>query len=203
MNDIIKNSGTNQTIIRKNNHHFIRETKWDADYDGKIANISMDENNNGIHREYKMRLNNDDLANMLNMKSVNTPLHKRLEMDFNLKNKPQFNIEDISFQKGLNLASKPEPTLREPTLREPTLNLASNPISKGLYLASPRPNEEFVISGPSSFKRIDNLSNRKHRRPKSHVSHKVHRIFNSKKSSSSKPMTRKIYSKTTSRKSNR
>ena len=60
MQDIyIKNSGITKTLIHSNNNNKneINEIKWDADYDGNVANISLDFNNNGmIH--YDMKFDN-------------------------------------------------------------------------------------------------------------------------------------------------
>ena len=118
LNTFIKNQGSNQTLIRKNNKHYLSQTKWSTDYDGDVANIVIDENDNGVHRQYQYALDNDDLANMLNMESVNMPIDQRLEMDFNNNNdmKP-YNIQ-----------------------------LIPGPDVTNQYIASPAPNEEFVFA---------------------------------------------------------
>ena len=82
LNTFIKNRGTTKTIIHNNNDNNINEIKWDADYDGDVANISMDLTNNGNVNHYNVKLDNDDLANILNINSVKMPIHKRLEKDF-------------------------------------------------------------------------------------------------------------------------
>lgn len=82
LNTYIKNRGITQTIIQDNGNSHINELNWNADYDGDIAKISLDSNTNGNKEHYVLKLNNEDLANMLNAPSVNTPIHKRLEMDF-------------------------------------------------------------------------------------------------------------------------
>jgi hypothetical protein len=78
----IKNKGITKTIFHDHNKTGVNEINWDADYDGKVANISVDLNTNGHHKHYDMKLNNSDLANILNVPSVNVPLHKRLQKDF-------------------------------------------------------------------------------------------------------------------------
>ena len=78
----IKNRGTTKTIIHKNNHNTVNETKWDADYDGSIANVSLDLSKNGRNKHLDFKLSNNDLANMLSIPSVRKPIHKRLKMDF-------------------------------------------------------------------------------------------------------------------------
>jgi hypothetical protein len=42
----IKNRGSTKTIIHYNNRNKVSLIKWDADYDGNEANISLDLNNN-------------------------------------------------------------------------------------------------------------------------------------------------------------
>ena len=42
LNTFIKNRGTTKTIIHNNNDNNVNEINWDADYDGDVANISMD-----------------------------------------------------------------------------------------------------------------------------------------------------------------
>jgi len=84
LNTYIQNSGLTQTIIHNNNNkrNEFNEIKWDAEYDGKQANISLDSNSNGKKKHYNFSLDNQDLANLLNVPSVNMPIDKRLHMDF-------------------------------------------------------------------------------------------------------------------------
>ena len=80
----IKNRGMSKTIVHKNNHNTINETNWDADYDGAVANVSLDLTKNGRNKHLDFKLTNDDLANMLSIPSVSQPIHKRLKMDFKM-----------------------------------------------------------------------------------------------------------------------
>jgi len=82
LNTYIKNKGTTKTIIHDNNHTHTNKTNWDADYDGDIANISIDTDINGKSKHFDITLDNNDLANILNVESVNIPINKRLETDF-------------------------------------------------------------------------------------------------------------------------
>jgi hypothetical protein len=78
----INNKGMTKSFFQDNNERKINSLNWDADYDGNVANISLHLNNNGTHKNYSFSLDNDDLANMLNIDSVNLPLHQRLKRDF-------------------------------------------------------------------------------------------------------------------------
>lgn len=84
LNTYIKNRGLTQTIIRKNNKNQFNEINWNADYNGNMANISLVSNTNGEKQYYDIRLDNNDLASMLNIPSVNLPIDKRLKMDLDI-----------------------------------------------------------------------------------------------------------------------
>jgi len=87
-NNFIRNTGSSQTLVRNNNKHYLTQSKWDTDYDGNVAHVSLDSNENGVHSQYKFTLDNDDLANLLNVESVDIPIHERLNMDFK-QNRPR------------------------------------------------------------------------------------------------------------------
>jgi len=91
LNTFIKNRGMSQTVILDNNQNQINEfnqINWDADYDGNIANISIDTDSNGNSNHYNIKLDNNDLDNILNVDSVNIPVDKRLQNDFNERREP-------------------------------------------------------------------------------------------------------------------
>jgi hypothetical protein len=81
LNTFIKNRGTTKTIVHNNNRNYISEINWDADYDGNKANISVDSISNGRRSHIDEQLDNDDLASILNIPSVNMPLEKRILKD--------------------------------------------------------------------------------------------------------------------------
>jgi hypothetical protein len=114
MTTYIENRGITQTLIRDNNNENISEIKWNADYDGNLANIKLNINDNGKSDKYNIQLNNDDLANLLNIPSVERPIHQRLEDDF-LLNDVQFENEEQDY--GMNIV--PEPVLHCPIPRRP------------------------------------------------------------------------------------
>jgi hypothetical protein len=81
-NAYISNRGITKTIVSSNNQKNTNEFLWDANYDGNVANIKINTNENGKHRHYNYSLNNTELEDILNMESINIPLEKRLETDF-------------------------------------------------------------------------------------------------------------------------
>lgn len=85
LNTYIKNKGITQTLISNgNNENHFNQINWDADYDGEFANISLTSNTDGNNNYTEFKLDNEDLAKILNMQSVNMPIHKRLQNDFPL-----------------------------------------------------------------------------------------------------------------------
>jgi hypothetical protein len=63
----IKNQGKTKTIIHTNNENKVNEIKWDAEYDGDKANISVDvdENNPEIKKHYEIELSNEDFISII------------------------------------------------------------------------------------------------------------------------------------------
>ena len=170
LNTFIKNRGTTKTIIHNNNHNQISSIDWDADYDGNIAHISLDANTNGKHNHLDISLDNQDLANILNVRSVNVPIDKRLKMDF-----------QESFAHEPNILEVPTHEFKD-------------------YISSPLPNEELIIplkidkttTGKYTF-----TPKKKHRRRKTHVTYKV---YKKPKSSRKSKKSRESKSRSKSRK---
>lgn len=163
LNTYIKNRGITKTIIHSNNKNHVNLTNWDADYDGKIANISINSENNGNRKKIAFKLDNDDLANILNVQSVNIPIHKRLKMDFgnNICYEPEINfIKEPSYPKMIQY-------------EVPNIKKISVP-----HISSPSTSDELIIPITIDRKTIDNYTftpRRRHRRLKSHVTHKVYK----------------------------
>jgi len=87
MSSYIQNYGFTKTLIQDNKNHLQNEIQWKGDYDGKIANIDLDINDNG-HREFvSMKLNNNDIRQIFGIQPVEVPLEKRIMADF-LSHKP-------------------------------------------------------------------------------------------------------------------
>lgn len=184
----IKNRGTTKTIIHNNNHNKINEIKWDADYDGKIANVSVDLINNGKVGHYDVKLDNKDLANILNINSVKTPIHKRLKNDFKKvkfhRDPSVYNIYLDDFKapdltpKSIslnNLITKYNPTVSldsldssdsSDSLDEPIINeLLQIASPNDTHFSSPLTDEELII--PLTIGKDSN----------SFSKHKTHRVY--------------------------
>lgn len=186
LNTYIKNRGTTKTIVHSNNHNHVNQTNWDVDYDGDVANISINTNTDGDQRQFNFTLDNEDLANILNVQSIDVPIDKRLKMDFEY---PYYSPEKTFIE-------LPPP----PKMIEHKIPAATIP-----HISSPVTGEELIIPLTIDKKTIDNYTltpKRRHRKAKTHVTHKVYKKpkTNSKTKSSirkyhkSKPSTRKISS---------
>jgi hypothetical protein len=194
----IKNRGMSKTIVHKNNRNIINKTNWDADYDGNVANISLDLSKNGRNKHLDFKFTNNDLANLLSIPSVNQPIHKRLKMDFQ---KPESSLEDIfleldpdsdsdsdssdssdsdSDSSALDLNNINMNTIFDsnPLSDKPTTQIS--PIQELLtHISSPKSNEEFIM--PFQDYSLD----------KQPIIKIVHKPKSSKKRSSSRKSSRK------------
>lgn len=209
----IKNRGSTKTIIHDNNKNNVNEINWDADYDGNVANISLDLTNNGKSGHYDIKLNNNDLAKMLNIDSINLPIDKRLKKDFKKK---QINLEPTVYHLYLDdLQSSPLlpiPTTMNPKLMNynPTVSLdsdvslteANNSLEKLLqlsspdsHISSPLPDEELLVPltiDDDSLQSYVLTPRKRHMRPRTHKTHRVykHRRVTSSSTKKSKSKTK-------------
>jgi hypothetical protein len=176
LNTYIKNQGVTKTFIRHNNHKHMDEVNWNADYDGDIANIIIQTNSDGKRKQYGITLDNEDLANILNVPSIDMPIDKRLELDFQ---QPQNEIPEKYL---LEL-----PTKKENSELDEFINS---------HISSPKSSEEFIV--PLTINRNTKKHTSSHRkRGKSHVTHKVYkkrktsRLKHSKSKSNSRSRSKK------------
>ena len=172
----IKNKGMTKTIIHNNNRNSINETNWDVDYDGSVANVSLDFSKNGKNKQHiDFEFTNDDLASIFNVPSVSKPIHKRLKTDFR---KPE------SFkQVFLEL----EPESESDFYGNNNNNNISSSIPELLtHISSPKSNEEFVM--PFQDYSLDNqplikIVNRPLSKSSKRNTHKHHNYPSTRKSS--------------------
>ena len=209
----IKNRGMTKTIVHNNNRNTINETNWDADYDGDVANVSLDLTKNGRNKHLDFKFTNDDLANMLSIPSVNQPIHKRLKMDFR---KPESSFEKIFLE--LEPESSDSDSSSDLDLDLENMNTifdnkpvsSSSPIQELLtHISSPKSNEEFIMpfqdNSLNSFKPVIKVVHRP-RSKSSKRSKKSRRSSKKSKSSHSVrhhnyPSKRKSPRRSTSRRS--
>jgi hypothetical protein len=153
LDTFIKNRGTAKTIIHNNNRNKIEEMSWDADYDGKVANVSLDLNSNGKKGHYDVKLTKKDLAKLLNVSSVDKPIDKRLKNDFKKAHfNPDMNVIYLDDFMGdsSSLAARYNPTISldydEDNDSEEHTSIAKLLQSpKNTHISSPLTDEELII----------------------------------------------------------
>jgi hypothetical protein len=178
LNTYITNQGTTKTIIHDNNHKQMNQIKWDADYDGDVAHISVNTNANGKRKHFEISLDNEDLANILNIQSVNMPIDKRLQMDFQ---EPYYKSEPYIIE-----LPTPEFEPRQPRTIQEIANR---------HISTPFNGEELVIplSIDGNKDLLNLITHKKHKHHKTHKRHKVHK-------KKSRPKSKRSKSRSTSRK---
>ena len=99
----IKTMGSAKAYIQRGMQRDAKEVSWDVDYNGDNADIDLDIGTNGVTTHYKAVLSNEDLANLLNIPSVNEPLENRLQNDF-LVDRRVYKLEPVSYQQPIRRA---------------------------------------------------------------------------------------------------
>jgi hypothetical protein len=194
LNSYIKNRGITQTIIHNNNENHFNEIDWDADYDGNNANISVTSTTDGNKQHFDVKLDNEDLANLLSISSVNVPLHKRLKKDFKSL-REDHDLYKIELPVPSPKSIKPEPLL------ESAISI-DDLISSTDYLSSPSSNEELIVPltiGEKHNNSYTLTSRKQHRRPKTHKTYRVYK----KHKHSSRPKSKSKSKTKSSRKTSR
>ena len=191
LNTYIKNRGHTQTLIRNKNKNKFNEINWDADYDGKVANISVTSDIEGKQKQFDIKLDNNDLANILNVSSVNVPIHKRLQNDFNNR---VFIHEPMVYQIELPVAIKrPEIDMPEPSPKTESIEELLETIKPTSFLSSPKSNEEFIVPLTIDEKPHNSFvftPRKRHLRKKTHRTYKIYKKRKTPTSSRKKTLRR-------------
>jgi hypothetical protein len=184
----IKNRGSTKTIIHDNHHNNVNEMKWNANYDGDIAKISLDLKNNGKAKHYNIKLDNSDLAKILNIDSVDLPIDKRLKRDFKkVRMERQPSVYDIYLEDLQPQIMEEQPLLlNNDTDIMSFINDDLIQTAKPVYSHISSPEEELLI--PLTIDKDSEksyvLTPRKHHvKPRTH---KTYRVYKHKKATSSK-----------------
>jgi hypothetical protein len=194
LNTYIKNKGITQTIIHNsnNNQNEFNEINWDADYDGNTANISITSDTNGLRQHYDATLDNIDLDKLLNIPSVDMPLHKRLANDFA--------NQMVTSDPRKYYIELPE---TEPENMESFDSIQQDSIKPRSYISSPMANEEIIVPITIDDKKHKHhkytLTAKKHHRRKK--THNTYRAYKRHKSSTKSAKIRRSNSKRASLKS--
>ncbi len=192
LNTYIKNRGLTQTILHTNNQNQFNETKWDADYDGNTANISVTSNTDGNKKRYGVTLDNKDLANILNIPSINMPIDKRLQLDFvqpSFKNDPKILQLELPYLKTPEFLPRKPDFVNEADILMMDSMQKSNAFKSAIptnYLSSPLPNEELIVPISIDQKTLDKYTLTPKRHHKHKKTHKTYKVYKKQKSPKSK-----------------
>ena len=199
LNTYIKNRGITQTLVHNNNKNHFNEINWDADYDGNIASISIISNNDGNKHHFDVKLDNNDLASILNVPSVGMPIDKRLLSDFH---EPIFRNQDSIMQVEFPntkvpklLPIQPSYVTQESETNSPITSIEDiiRSSNHSNYLSSPLPNEELIIPITIDKKTSDKYSFTPRKRNKHKKTHKTYKVYKKHKSSSKSKSKPKSY----------
>jgi len=183
LNTYIKNVGSTQTIVGNRCQNHVEKIDWNADYDGDRAKILIKTNSDGDKEKYQFTLDNTDLANLLNIDSVNIPIHKRLKADFK---KPLFRDEPKIYRIELPVAPRQPSYFSEDS--EPSISDDSESFSEFLsaspssFLPSPSTGDEFIAPitiNPGPYKKYKFTPKKRNLTLRTH---KTYRIFKRPKS---------------------
>jgi hypothetical protein len=181
LNTFIKTKGVTKTLIHNNNKNYINELNWDADYDGENANISLDIDENGTKGHLNMKMNNDELAELLNIPSENTMLDERLYNDF-LSTSPNneykiIEIEELPKSTMNNKFHLLKDSFEKHKKKVHFVN--ENPMAEDAediytHISSPEPQQEIIL--PLVIKDSKRRKrNRTHKKVRSHGSYKIYK----------------------------
>lgn len=97
MKTLILNKGITKTALMRsvgNKNEIMKNViSWDANYDGNLANLSVNIDDNGNKKHLDIELTNDELLKLLSIPSENKPLDKRLLLDFSeMENREELNL---------------------------------------------------------------------------------------------------------------
>jgi hypothetical protein len=111
----IQNFGSTKTRIKTKNKQSEREIKWLGDYDGEEAKLQLDVINDNERKVYNIKMNNEQLSQLLGVHPVNIPLEDRLRNDLLVNNGEQKDIQDMLVSIP-NKSQRQEQIMQEKTL---------------------------------------------------------------------------------------
>lgn len=82
-NFFMKNNGFSKTIVVNNEKTNVQNIDWNTHFDGDIANINLNVQDNDKIKHYDIQLTNDEIKHIFNQPSHHDSIHNRLLNDFN------------------------------------------------------------------------------------------------------------------------
>jgi len=194
LDTFIKNKGITKTIIHNNNKNYYNEIDWDADYDGEVAKISLNINDNGVKEHFNTKMNNDEMAEILNIPSIGTAIDKRLYNDF-LGKRPK-KLDDHNM---ILIYRKPKPVKKVVKFIDPNElvdsleNIMIPREEKFTHISSPLPQESLLF--PLQIKSNKTRHNKRHNKRHKKYNSSRNRHTNSTSNKTSSHRKSKNYSR--------
>ena len=114
----IQNFGSTKTRIKTKNKQSEREIKWLGDYDGEEAKLQLDVINDNERKVYNIKMNNEQLSQLLGVHPVNIPLEDRIRNDLLANNGEQRDIQDML----VTIPNKPQQQQQQQIMQEKSLS---------------------------------------------------------------------------------
>jgi hypothetical protein len=119
MQPLIQNYGSTKTFVQTNGEKHMNNIDWKLKYDGNNVRGKVNVKNDKDSKHYKINMDNNDLAQLLNMPKYKKPIHKRLEDDLFFLNDDNDDVYDSSQMKQqLFQEIEPMPKLIPPPMQE-------------------------------------------------------------------------------------
>jgi hypothetical protein len=150
----IQNFGSTKTRIKTKNKQSEREIKWLGDYDGEEAKLQLDIINDNERKVYNIKMNNEQLSQLLGVHPVNIPLEDRIRNDLLVNNAKQRDGEQRNIQDLLvSIPNKHQSLMQE---QQPIMQEKSLSTDVPLFLQNNK--VLFVNSKNGTKKRINKMS---------------------------------------------
>lgn len=153
----IQNFGSTKTRIKTKNKQSEREIKWLGDYNGEEAKLQLDVINDNERKVYNIKMNNEQLSQLLGVHPVNIPLEDRLRNDLLVNNEKQRDGEQRDIQDLLvSIPNKPQQQQQQQPTNLPLMQEKSLSTDVPLFLQNNK--VLFVNSKNGTKKKLNKMS---------------------------------------------
>ena len=118
MQPLIQNYGSTKTFVQTNGEKHMNNIDWKLKYDGNNVRGKVNVQNDKDSKHYKINMDNNDLAQLLNMPKYKKPIHKRLEDDLYFLHDDHDDDYYSSQMRPLFQEIEPMPKLIPPPMQE-------------------------------------------------------------------------------------
>jgi hypothetical protein len=171
----IQNYGSTKTFINDNGKKQLNNIKWNVKYDGNKVRGEVNVKSDRSKKKFKIDLDNNDLASLLNIKPVHMSLDKRLANDFSFSNNnesPQYQQVIIPLSRPYNQDLLMNDENDDPMTQYLTNLTTDNDYIEPIYLTHKRTRRNYPNSRNYHIKRSHRRQRNHHNTVKKRKSHK-------------------------------